>query len=99
MRLREHPLMSCHGIPNWPPEWTWMSGGYSTAPAGEAGVLENARMSSVNRTAMFLTMSHVGSFYVSRLYFDHPEFCERICNLLKQNFGSSLQKIGALEIS
>ena len=52
-----------------------MSGGYSTAPVGEAGVLENARMSSVNRTAMFLTMSYVGSFYVSRLYFDHPEFC------------------------
>jgi hypothetical protein len=75
-----------------------MSGRYSTAPDGEAGVLENARMSSVNHSAMFLTMSHIGGFYVSRLYFDHPDFGERICNLLKQNFGSSIRTIGNLEI-
>ena len=99
MRLRDHPLMSHRGHPNWPPEWTWMSGRYSTAPDGEAGVLENARMSSVNHTAMFLSVSYIGGLYVSRVYFDDPDFCERICNLLKQNFGSSIQTIGDLEIS
>ena len=98
VRLREHPLMSHSGHSSWPPRWTWMSGRYSTVPDGEAGVLENARMSSVNQTAMFLTMSHVGGFYVSRLYFDDAEFCERICNLLKHNFGSSMRTIGDLEI-
>ena len=24
--LRHHPLMSYHGVPNWPPTWTWIDG-------------------------------------------------------------------------
>jgi DNA-binding NtrC family response regulator len=26
MLLRDHPLMSRYGVPNWPPVWTWVNG-------------------------------------------------------------------------
>jgi hypothetical protein len=26
MLLRDHPLMRYHGLPNWPPAWTWIGG-------------------------------------------------------------------------
>jgi hypothetical protein len=102
MKLREHPLMSYRGVPNWPPAWTWIDGKYQAQalpPGSEVGVLENTRRSAVSPNAMFLTMSYNDSRYVSQLFFDDPEFCQRVCDLLKHHFGSPIQTIGDMEIS
>jgi hypothetical protein len=39
MKLREHPLMTCGGIRNWPPRWVWVGGEKNGHPRGEVGVL------------------------------------------------------------
>jgi hypothetical protein len=26
MVFRDHPLMSCYGVRNWPPAWIWLNG-------------------------------------------------------------------------
>jgi hypothetical protein len=36
--------------------------------------------------------------YVGEINFDHHEFCARVCELLKANFGRSLVEIGSLDI-
>ena len=37
MLLRDHPLMSYKGIPNWPPAWTWIDGLENKRPRGKSG--------------------------------------------------------------
>ena len=61
--------MSYRGHPTWPPEWTWLSGRYDTNPDGEAGVLENARLSAVDNHTLFLTISYGGGRYMAILFF------------------------------
>ena len=39
VKLRDHPLMSYRGIPNWPPVWTQMRIGGVKIVKGEVGVL------------------------------------------------------------
>ena len=41
MLLRDHPLKSRHGVPNWPPLGTWISELENTRPKREIGVLES----------------------------------------------------------
>ena len=38
MLLRDHPLKSRHGVPNWPPLGTWISELENTRPKREIGV-------------------------------------------------------------
>lgn len=47
MLLRNHPLMSYKGIPNWPPIWTWTDGVENTRPRGEIGILKGVALSKV----------------------------------------------------
>ena len=54
-RLSQHPLMSYRGHRTWPPEWTWLSGTYNRHPDGEAGMLEDVRLSAVNDSAILLS--------------------------------------------
>ena len=41
MQLREHPLMTYHGVPNWPPVWMWRGGDRNRSIRGEVGVLKH----------------------------------------------------------
>ena len=41
MLLRDHPLKSRHGVPNWPPLGTWISELENTRPKREIGVLKS----------------------------------------------------------
>ncbi len=40
MLLRDHPLISQHGVPNWPPVWIFTDGLENTCPKGEVGILK-----------------------------------------------------------
>ena len=102
MQLRNHPLMSLNGIPNWPPEWIWADGLRTTHthPEGEVGILDNVRRSIVRPdSSLFMTIKHNGSVYLGRLTFNHEEFCRQVFELLKANCGRSLTEIGSLDIS
>ena len=102
MQLRNHPLMSSNGIPNWPPEWVWANGLRNThlPPEGEVGILDNVRRSIVRPdSCLFITIRHNGSLYLGRLAFNDEEFCRQIFELLKANCGRSLTEIGSLDIS
>jgi len=68
MLLRDHPLMSRYGVPNWPPVWTWMSGGDNKHPRGEVGILRRVEISKVlpaNRC--FLYIDYEDSSYIGCL--------------------------------
>jgi hypothetical protein len=98
MQLCQHPLMSYRGRRTWPPEWTWVSGSYNKNPDGDAGVLENVRLSAVNDNQLYLTMSYGGGRYVTSLIVDDPNFCQQVFKLLKEHYGWLIKIIGELEI-
>jgi hypothetical protein len=99
MRLSQHPLMSYQGVPAWPPEWSSLSGRYNNHPPnGEAGVLENVKLSAVKTSTIFITMSCGGDRYISHLSFDDPNFCREICELLKHYYRWPIKKIGELDV-
>jgi hypothetical protein len=101
MQLRNHPLMSLNGIPNWPPEWIWADGLRNThmQPEGEVGILDNVRQSIVRPdSSLFLTIKHNGSVYIGRLTFDNQEFCHQMFELLMAKRGRSIKEIGQIDI-
>jgi hypothetical protein len=100
MELRNHPLMSCNGLPNWPPAWTWIGGAENKNPKGEVGVLLDLRVSTFQEPARcFLTIEHDHAQYVGCLLFNDRSFCYRISTLLQHQYGSTLESIGALNVS
>ena len=99
-QLRNHPLMSYHGIPNWPPAWTWINGEEIRHLKGELGVLREAHPSRQRLCdRVLLTMGHERDWYIGCLLFDNYFFCRRIARLLEDCRGRSIENIGSLEIS
>ena len=47
MLIRDHPLMSRRGIPNWPPVWTWTDGLENAHAKGEVGILKAVTLSNI----------------------------------------------------
>jgi hypothetical protein len=87
MELRNHPLMSFQGVRNWPPEIDIRNSRYPSH-----GRDWNAPLSTTlccGPGTCFITMFHDGCYYVGELSFDDHEFCARVCELLKANFGRS----------
>ena len=98
MQLRKHPCRAYGWISLWPPHWIWTSGGENTHPAGEIGLLEDVRQSTIDANACFLTMNHADASYVGRLHFDHQGFCQQLCELLQLHYGRRIEEIGGLDI-
>lgn len=99
MKLREHPLMICGGIRNWPPIWLWIGGEKNERPRGEVGVLIRVEPSVIEIKRLFLTIQYNESEYMGCLSFDDAAFCREIYNLLKGLYRHSILEIGELDIS
>jgi hypothetical protein len=100
MVLRDHPLMSYKGIPNWPPAWTWTAGEEKKSPKGEIGILKTVGLSKVEPSdRCFLHIDHEGSSYIGCLIFDDSTFCIQIAELLKNYCNRRIAEIGSLDIS
>jgi hypothetical protein len=100
MLLRDHPLMSHHGIPNWPPIWSWTGAGENNCLKGEVGILKTVELSKippVNRC--FLEIDYEGSSYISCLFFDDPAFCTQIAKLLGDYCDRPIAEIGGIDLS
>ena len=64
MLLRDHPLMSRYGVPNWPPVWTWIGGAEDKLPKGEVGILMWAVLTGIKPPdKCYLVIDHDGSTY------------------------------------
>jgi hypothetical protein len=101
MLLRDHPLMSYHGIPSWPPVWTFTSGLEKQHPRrGEIGILK-AVTTSNDKPAdrCFLHIEDEGSSYLGCLLIDDHAFCTQIVKLLQDCTNRPLAEIGNLELS
>ena len=100
MLLRDHPLMSYKGIPNWPPAWRWVAGGEKECPAGEVGTLRLVEVSKIEPPdRCFLHVDHEGSLCIGCLLFDDSTFCIQIAKLLEDYCDRGIAEIGSLEVS
>jgi hypothetical protein len=99
MVLRDHPLMSYHGMPNWPPVWTYTSGPENKRPRGEIGVLKAVAQSTIQPAdRCFLYIEHEGSTYIGCLLFDQSVFCHQVVKLLQGHCNLRIAEIGNLEV-
>jgi hypothetical protein len=99
MELRNHPLMVCYGVPNWPPVWT-PANPRDDKPSlrGEIGALKYVLGQSSENTC-FLLIAHDGGRYIGALLFDDRLFCQQICNLLQGCTGLTIKEIGDSDLS
>jgi len=100
MLLRDHPLMSRHGVRNWPPVWTWVDGPENKSPRGEIGILIWASLSGIQPPdRCYLLINHEGSSYMGCLLFDDPAFCRYIAKLLDSHSNRPIAELGGLDLS
>jgi hypothetical protein len=100
MVLRDHPLMSRYGVPNWPPVWTWVDGQENKFPKGEIGILIWASLSGIQPPdRCYLLMDHEGSSYMGCLLFDDYEFCRYIAKLLDRYCHRPIAEIGSIDLA
>ena len=100
MKLREHPLMSHRGIPNWPPSCTQGSGSEADALLrSESGILQHIMTHDRLPHRFYLLVKHDNNRYVATLLFDDPTFCRQVADLLEFYIGCSIREIGDLDMS
>jgi hypothetical protein len=98
MKLRDHPLMSYRGVPNWPPVWTQMRIGGVKIVKGEVGVLIYFHPGGASNTC-YLLIEHENENYIGNLVFDDAPFCNQVIDLLQQHLGRSVKEIGEFDVS
>lgn len=99
MHLRNHPLMSHLGLPNWPPAWIWIGGDENKRPKGEVGILQDVMLSTVESSSRcYLIIEHDRAVYMGSLLFDDNSFCAQLFALLRDYCGHSIQQIGGLDV-
>ena len=98
VKLRDHPLMSYRGIPNWPPVWTQMGIDGVKILKGEVGVLIYAHAGGASNTC-YLVIEHENQNYTGNLVFDDGPLCRQIVDLLQQYCRRSVKEIGDLQVS
>jgi hypothetical protein len=100
MDLRAHPVMTYNGLSNWPPAWIWIDGNVNKHPKGEVGTLLEVQVSQLpNANRCFLVIEYEDSQYMGCLYFDDLSFRKRVCDLLSDYYGHSIQEIGSIDLS
>ena len=100
MLLRDHPLMSYRGIPNWPPTWMPIDGPENKRPRGEIGILKKVVLSNIQfANRCFLYIDHEGASYIGCLLFDNKAFCRQIAELVQDCLNRPILEIGSLDVT
>jgi hypothetical protein len=105
MLLRDHPLMSRHGVPNWPPVWTWVNGPEVDGPENkslrsEVGILRWVGLSALQPPdRCYLYIDHEQSSYLGCLLFDDRAFCRYIAKLLESYCNRPIAEIGSIDLA
>ena len=99
VQLRDHPLMSYQGSPNWPPAWVAIDAAKEKYLTGEIGILKKVTCWTTLANRCFLTIEYNQSMYLGCVLFDDPAFYAHMCNLLKNYCGCSIKQIGDLDLA
>ena len=100
MLLRDDPLMSFHGVINWPPVWAWMEGVENKRPRGEIGILKKVSLTRLKPAKQcYLYIEHEGSLYIGCLLFGDIGFCRHITEILQSCCNRPVAEIGGLDLS
>jgi hypothetical protein len=100
MLLRDHPLMSRHGVPSWPPVWNWVDGVENKFPRGEVGILIWVSLTGIQPLdRCYLLMNYEDSSYMGRLLFDNDKFCRYVAQFLEKYCNRPIAEIGSLDLS
>ena len=97
--LRTHPLMSYHGVTNWPPAWIPIGNKAIRSLRGEIGVLTHVRSDPQLPTRCYLVIEHDRQTYVGTLIFGNYAFCRDVIQLLRCYLSRSIKDIGDLDLS
>jgi hypothetical protein len=98
MKLRDHPLMSNRGAPNWPPVWAHAKKDSTKTVTGEVGELIYVHSNCDQLARCYLIIDYKDETYVSTLVFDDRVFCKQLCELLSLHLNKPIQDIGDLEL-
>ena len=92
MMLRDHPLMSYHGMNSWPPVWV----NTRTVPvkkiSGEIGTLIRTAFFPETPQRLFLLMELENDRYMGCLLFSEPGFCQQLNEILQTQVTEQTKK-------
>ena len=99
MKLRDHPLVRQHLIPQWPPVWVSLDDEDERKSRSVEGVLTEVREPISRSDGIVLIMDHNDNRYGSILIFSDLAFRRQVFELLKDSVGLSIQQIGDIDLS
>jgi hypothetical protein len=97
MKLKDHPLMKYHNVPNWPP--SYLTRDYRQELLKEFGILRSVTLDARESNRCFLMVEMDGLGYVSWLKFDNLGFRARFLDTVNVHLNKPMKEIGELEIS
>ena len=99
MKLRDHPLVRQHLIPQWSPVWVSLDDEDERRSRSVEGVLTEVREPISRSDGIVLIMDHNDNRYGSILIFSDLAFRRQVFELLKDSVGLSIQQIGDIDLS
>jgi hypothetical protein len=100
MLLRNHPLMSCYGIPSWPPKWILIKGPGAGRLTGEIGILTRILVNDLPSTRRcFLYTHHEESFYLGCIFITDRTFFTQIVKILEDCLNRPISEIGSIDLA
>jgi len=99
VELRNHPLISYHGLPSWPP--TWSPANPKSDLKSLRGEIGRLKYVLPNKTfdRCFLIIEHENEAYIGCLFFDDRMFCAQMVTILGNHAGLTVKEIGDLNLS
>jgi hypothetical protein len=98
MKLRDHPLMSYHGLRNWPPVWVGTGDRVNTRVTGEVGTLTAIKIYDLSYSRIFLVIEYEEHRYTGCLFFEDRNFCRSIYDLLQSCVRMAISEISEIDI-
>src|SRR5262245_62004118 len=99
MLLRDHPLMSCYGLPSWPPNWSLIRGPGADRLTGEIGILTRVSANNIPSTRRcFLYMKHEQSAYLGCIFIADVTFFNQIVKILESCLDRPICEIGSIDL-
>jgi hypothetical protein len=100
MLLRDHPLMSCYGIPSWPPTWRLIKGEGAERLTGEIGILTRFLVNNIPSTRRcFLYMRHEQASYLGCIFIADVAFFEKIVKIFEGCLNRPISEIGSIDVT
>jgi hypothetical protein len=99
MKLRDHPLLTYHGLPSWPPIWTRTRAETARTVRGEVGTLQYVYASPDLSSKCFLVIDYQGQSYVGTLLMESHGAARTLARIFTSNLKRSIKDIGDLDMS